>query len=346
MNRRDFLADFGLAAAGAVVLPALGGCGSLLPRSHPEAFRWIQGMAPQTIAVVGDMQRASSLHRRIGHLPCDEERIQIVDAIAADRPGMLLMLGDQVLDGDSSEDWAYFDYVTAPLRDAGIYTRALLGNHDYGTLEGSNTDQPWYQNFARRFPHQADSLHGVTRLGQWAIVTVDSNYPDLRPAFLVEQEKEYRDILAKLDADSDVIGVIVASHHPPYSNGGHGFKIAQSLNLMLDQVREAFAVPFMEAKKTRLYLSGHVHSYQRFVSKDKMFVVSGGGGGNPHPVDISAKRRFRNDAEAMRALSIRPFHYLQVRILHTIAHVEVKMLRQTTDPDRKWEFYVGDRFAV
>jgi hypothetical protein len=100
-----------------------------------------------------------------------------------------------------------------------------------------------------------------------------------------------------------------------------------------------FADPFLESRKTLLYLSGHVHSYQRFQADRKAFVVSGGGGGPRHRVQQGARRMPFEDAYA--AGSLRRFHYLLITITDDGLDIETKMLDDDGDGCS-----VGDRFRL
>lgn len=327
----------------ALTLAALGGCSPIARvrpvRSSSAPARpccWTDGLCPTTVAIVGDVQRTGLLEMSLlGRTQNDREREAILAAIAAESPDMLLMLGDQVVLGDDDDGWVYFDTIMDPIHAASIPVRAMLGNHDY---EGRSHTR-CIEQFCERFPHQRDRKHGLINLGGIALLTIDSNFEHLTSAEAERQEDEYRDLLAKLDADPAVRGVIVASHHPPYTNSD----LAAGADLK--RVRETFAKPFLAAKKTCLYLSGHVHSYERFIVGEKTFVVSGGGGGPRREVDISAGRPYTNDA--YRKDRVRPFHYLMMNIHHDKITVETKMLRM---PRRgvaeSPRFFAGDRFAL
>ncbi len=77
-----------------------------------------------------------------------------------------------------------------------------------------------------RYPHQASKLHGATRLGDYVLLTVDSNLLNLSEEFDRMQQADFREQLRRLDADPSVKGVIVASHHPPQSNGAYFYRLA------------------------------------------------------------------------------------------------------------------------
>lgn len=329
LSRRQFISTLALAS--------VGGCRVLQnvkpPASAAVQCCWKDGLEPQTIAIVGDVQRTGILEMSmLGRTQNDREREAILAAIAKDAPDMMLMLGDQVVLGDAEEGWNYFDRIMTPIHQAGIPVRAMLGNHDY---EGSLHDL-CVSNFCDRFPHQRNEHHGLVMLGRLALITLDSNFEHLGESGAEAQARRYEELLHELDENPDVRGVVVASHHPPYTNSD----LSGSSELRI--VRNMFAAPFLAARKTRLYLSGHIHSYERFVSGDKTFVISGGGGGPRREVSISKSRPYTNDAYRKEVL--RPFHYIRMKVREDALNCEVMMLRKKSSRD--FTFSAGDRFSV
>jgi hypothetical protein len=273
------------------------------------------------------MQRTSLIETRVlRRNQHDSVRERLLREIVDDRPDLLLLLGDQVCYGENAACWRDFDGIIEPVVEAGIPTHALLGNHEYD----GKTRKGALRHFRERFPGQPDVWPALLNHPPVAIITLDSNLDRLTRREIDRQWRDYRAILEELDSDPDVRGVIVASHHPPYSNGGY------SLNR---RIAPMFADPFLESRKTLLYLSGHVHSYQRFQADRKAFVVSGGGGGPRHRVQQGTRRMPFEDAYA--AGSLRRFHYLLITITDDGLDIETKMLDDDGDGCS-----VGDRFRL
>jgi Icc-related predicted phosphoesterase len=308
---------------------AAGLVGRLIASKSPEApesyRRWDDGRRPRSIVVIGDLQRTVLAEQLfLLRRQNDAVREALVRAVSAEDPDVLLLLGDQVADGASDREWYYFDALMRELRDRETAVHALLGNHDYSRFDRVRSER----NFFGRFAAQAPGLPETVRFGDIVYVGLDSNFAMLGPERTAAQASAYENLLRELDSDPTVRGVIVASHHPPYSNS--------SLRAT-GPVLEYYASPFLVSRKARLYLSAHVHSYERFEHEGKVFVVSGGGGGPRRRVDTSEARRWRNDV--FRGAPVRPFHYLRLSLDDNAITAETKMLVDGS-------FEVGDRFEI
>ena len=300
--------------------------------------RWVSGEAPRSIVAIGDLQRtvlAEQLY--LGRRQNDAVREALVRAVGAEEPDVLLLLGDQVADGASDREWSYFDELMRELRERETAVHALLGNHDYSRFDRLRSER----NFFSRFEWMRPAEPELVRFGDVAYLGVDSNFGVLGAERTRQQAEAFCETLAELDADPSVRGVIVASHHPPFSNS----RLTRSAPVL-----DLFAKPFLAARKTRLYLSAHVHSYERFEHEGKAFVVAGGGGGPRRRVDVSDARPWRTDV--FRGEAVRPFHYLRMSFTDDAISVETMMLMREIPRwrlrrvDAAPEFAVGDAFRI
>jgi len=271
-------------------LGAMLAAGCAVPKPLPQSGTL--GDAPH-FCVVGDLQRTSWM--KFWREQNDTERELLVQALARERPAFIVSLGDLVFDGASRRQWGQLDQWLAPLRRARIALWPVLGNHEYW---GCNSRA--LRNYFARFPHLSGRHHYVLRFGSLALVLTDSNHKDLGQQRWSAQSAWYRQTLKNLDAAPDVRGVIVIGHHPPYTNSTvSGDEV---------HIQRALVPPFLAARKTLAMVSGHVHSYERFVRRGKTFLVSGGGGGPRVRLAQGAKRRHSDDR--YKGPPLRRFHYL------------------------------------
>ncbi|MBI2392981.1 MAG: metallophosphoesterase [Deltaproteobacteria bacterium] len=256
--------------------------------------------------VLGDLQRTSRLE--LLREQNDRERLAIVDAMAQEDVDFVALLGDLVFRGDDAGDWARFDALTAALRSRGNPVLSVLGNHDYGVVACRARAA-----FDGRFPHLAGRRWSSIAYGPLLIVLLDTNRLRLSRTAWAAQGAWLSEMLSSADADPEVRGVLVLTHHPPYTNSS---VTGDDLGVQRDLVPI-----FSRAQKTLAMLSGHVHSHERFARDGKLFVVSGGGGGPRAALHQGARRRHHDDLFAGPRL--RPFHFLRVTVESTSLAVDV-----------------------
>lgn len=244
-------------------------------------------------AVLGDLQRTSRAEFWRESNP--EERRRLVAEIAARSPDFVVALGDLVFQGSSRRDWAGFDALTAPLREAGIPILPILGNHEYWLRS-----RVALRNFFERFPTLAGRRWHADTYGSLGLLFLDSNERELGREAWREQEAWLGETLVRLDADPAVRGVVVFVHHPPFTNST---VTGDELH-----VRRAFVPPFAAARKTVAMVAGHVHSYEHFVRGGKTFLVAGGGGGPRAKLARGPARRHADDL--FEGPELRHFHFL------------------------------------
>jgi 3',5'-cyclic AMP phosphodiesterase CpdA len=244
-------------------------------------------------AAVGDLQRTSLAE--VWRESNDRERDRVIRSIAEDGPDFVALLGDLVFRGSSVAEWARFDTLAAPLREAGIPAVPILGNHEYWVAR-----RRALANFFARFPSLAGRHWHAARYGPLALVALDSNIRFLPPAAWEEQRSWFAGELARADADRQVRGTLVLVHHPPYTNS--------TVTGDETHVQRAFVPPFAAAEKAIVMLSGHVHSYERFERGGKTYVVAGGGGGPRARLAAGERRRHADDL--FDGPPVRHFHYI------------------------------------
>ena len=216
--------------------------------------------------------------------------------ISERRPGSLFLLGDVVNLGYSNRQWKPMDVYLNALREQDISVNAILGNHE---VMGQPTIGQ--KKFQSRFPNHVKTGY-VEIKDSIAIVLLNSNFKHLSPAENEEQVRWYKNTLEKLDNDSAVQYIITTCHHSPFTNS----KIVGCSK----EVQNKFVKPFLQSKKSQLFLSGHCHGFEHYKIEGKDFMVIGGGGGLHQPL--------RQDEGCLPDLAkeYKPlFHYLSVRRL-------------------------------
>ncbi|HKV38254.1 MAG TPA: metallophosphoesterase [Blastocatellia bacterium] len=275
---------------------------------------------------VGDTQRTSVWELAIGREQNDAARQAVLDKIAGEAPAFLVILGDLVFQGDDPAHWDRFDEFTSKIREAGIPVFPLLGNHEYfGNHEKA------FDLFFSRFPHLSRQFWYTIQFSSVAIILLDSNLGEMSQNMVGQQDDWYRKKLVEYENDPAVKVVIVCCHHAPFTNS----------TVVSDDaaVQTHFVGPFKNTPKARLFITGHCHSYERFVQFGKQFVVSGGGGGPRQPLIVDKKRRRHEDM--YNGGAIREFHFCKVTLEQGRPRLEMWRLDKEL---RNWS--MGDQFVL
>lgn len=285
---------------------------------------FIFGSVPNSIAVVGDLQRTSILGRLLGNEQNDYERHKIINSIDSLHPGLLVILGDIVFQGSDSDMWKDFDSLIFPINRDSIHTSAVIGNHDYYF-----NSRKGLKNFSERFP-RFKYAHWYTQIyDSLALIFLDSNLEYYSAEEKQNQINWYSNLINDYDSTSSIKGIFVFMHHPPYSN-----KIITGDNPV---VEKAFVPQFINTKKTLALITGHAHTYERFKINKKMFIISGGGGG-PR-VEVNQGEGTHKDL--YDGDKVRPFNYLILQIKNSGVSISVIGL----DKDSS-DFFTMEKFLL
>lgn len=275
---------------------------------------------PATFILCGDARPRLAVE--IWRERSDAERVAVMARMAAERPAFVLNTGDLVTQGDSRTDWARFDREMAVLRDAGVPCFAGLGNHDLAGDEDSAL-----RNFFARFPTLGRRRNFVLRHRDCAIVQLDTNYRSMQIPDRETQAAWLTKTLDELQADAGVRLVVLATHHPPFTN--------VALHEPSGWVRDTL-LPIAAARpKVRAVVSGHAHTYERFRSGTIECFVSGGAGAPLVGTRPREEWRYDDLHDGPRR-----FHYLRCIHRDDALDIEVDMLL----PDGRWD--VVDRVTL
>jgi len=315
-----------VAAALTVAAALLTACTATSQR--PKPFLSVESIPPENpvVIVIGDTQQTLSAEFRRENN--EDKTPLLLREIARRRPAFVLHLGDITAWGASDSYWAWFDDASLPIRQAGIPCFPILGNHDYF---GSDTTA--LANARERFPELQKSLwYSFTHRGA-AFILLNSNFGSLTEREKESQQRWYLNELSRFDDDPSIRWIVVACHHPPFTNS----KVVSPS----EEARIEFADPFEQSSKGNLFFSGHCHSYERFEEGGKTFLVSGGGGGPRQPLETEPKKRLFRDQ--FNGPSLRFVHFCELTLGPDQVEVEVVRLK---DESLGFSFTVVDRLRI
>jgi 3',5'-cyclic AMP phosphodiesterase CpdA len=225
----------------------------------------------------------------------DAGRTAVAREVLGQRCDAIVHLGDLVGTVGSARDWARFDrdYPAQVLSAERLLV--CRGNHDCGGLFMGKPNQ-----FRLRYPESIARLR-VIDLAFLRLVLLDTNVAALGRVQWEQQRADFSRALSVADGDASVRHVLVCGHHPPFTNG----RWHRSSRI----VHDTFMEPFVACAKARAFFSGHVHGYERFFFHDRIFIVSGGGGGARVPHLHGARQRHPTLVDVGDP---HPLHFLQV----------------------------------
>ncbi len=271
------------------------------------------------VAVIGDLQRTD-----LWEVWREQNKIhsQLMQQVADECPDALILLGDQVFTGSSSEDWKFFDQIMQPVRRTGIPVFPIFGNHEY-----LGQDRVAYKNMAARFPAIRSTWYTVV-VDSIGFVMLNTNFDEFNRDSAVKELRWFKTRMRQMTANPAIRCIVVCGHHPPFTN---------SAIVPDEHILQTYFIPIFErSHKSRLWLSGHSHSYERFQHNNVRYVVSGGGGGPRHILYLEETLRRHDDFYP--GGTVRPFHYLALQREITSLRVEMIPLYGLQSP--------GDSFVI
>lgn len=250
-------------------------------------------------------------------------RRKLITKVVSLKPAFVINTGDLISYGSFDWAWAVFDEEYAPLREAGIRYVPALGNHEY-----VGVNQTALEKYFARFPQVGGRKYYSWDAGPLRILVLDSNFNDLGEEQRAWQRSWLESELRRADRDPSVQFVMLADHHPMYSN-------AERPGDPL--VEQDFVAPARASKKARMILSGHAHSYERFEVNGFTYVVSGGCGAPLRTV--KAKPEEWRHQPAYNGPESRGHHYLDCTVSSSKLRCTVNELDPATDTWKSPDFF-------
>jgi acid phosphatase type 7 len=276
-----------------IAICILVGCGRALAASPagPPRFEVPVPHGALTFVVYGDT-RFTGLEG-VANAPA---RRALVGKIAAEDPAAILIGGDLIYQGDSTDDYATYRTETLEWTRRRIPVFPALGNHEYRGCNDPGDDSVCLQNWWLAFPE----LH--LRPHRWYSVSIG---PSILALILDSDQaltagSEQR---AWLERQIATAGprckfILIVLHYPPvrdpvFPHGKDEAEVESYLSANAGSLRARVVV-----------IGSHVHNYERFSRNGVMSLVSGGGGAKPVPA-------FRMSGELSQLTTAVNFHYLR-----------------------------------
>jgi Calcineurin-like phosphoesterase len=239
--------------------------------------------APITVIAYGDMRFTDPSNTTATN---PVVRLALVKRIAGEEPDALLLNGDVPWHGGTQDDYDVYRTETQPWRDEHLRVFPALGNHEFSHCEVPQCLTNWWA----AFPELKGLRWYSVRLGKTIyVMALDSDDSLLAGS---QQRRWLESQIASLPAEIQF--VLITMHHPPVADIQTRFEMSHNprpneiaLAQYLTGAAAASAAKFV-------VIAGHIHNYERFLQDGVVYLVSGGGGAKPYPVDRTASDLYQN----------------------------------------------------
>src|SRR3954463_16010955 len=248
-------------------------------------------------------------------------RMALIHKIADEQPGFVAITGDLVLTGSNAMDWAEWDKETKPW--SGLQLFPILGNHDVRGDENVALG-----NFFQRFPQLQNSRYYAAQYGNVRILGLDS---DLMVDDSSPEMTWVKDQFNNIPPATDFLLVLL--HHPSYTRSndetGHAARAQEHhLGSFLEEKQKNMKARIIE-------VAGHVHNYERYEHGNVTYIVSGGAGASPYPIERGPDDFYKGSGPT--------YHYCRFTSSKGKLHMEMVKLEMNGDQP-SWR--VADSFDL
>jgi hypothetical protein len=247
---------------------------------------------PLTIIAYGDM-RFTDPNNVTATNPI--VRQALVVRVAEENPDAVLLNGDVPWHGGDAADYSIFRAETKAWRDAHLRIYPALGNHEFAECDPQQCLRNWWQAFPELQGNRWYSVKLGTQVHAFAL---DSN------ASLLAGSEQARWLEAGIKSlPLSVRFVLITMHHPPVADIQKKLFVdhnPRQNEIALSKLLEANS----KSRARFVVVAGHIHNYERFEQNGVVYLVSGGGGAVPYPVE-------RTSGDAYQDPSFPNYHYLK-----------------------------------
>ena len=253
----------------------------------------------------------------------------LVAKIAQLAPDAVQLTGDVPYAGGRAADYDIYRTETKAWKDAGLHVYPALGNHEFAKGSEGDCLEHWWT----AFPELRGMRWYSVALGKRIyLVQLDSTSPltDGSP-----QRVWLGDQLSHLPKSVDF--VMIGMHHPPVADIQTRYEVDHNPRPNEIALRDYLKAVAPTLHAAVVVTAGHIHNYERFAQDGVVYLVSGGGGAHPYPVD-------RTPPDQYQSPDFPNFHY----IVFTLDKKDLKatMYRLADPAAAKVEWQARDSFVV
>lgn len=245
-----------------------------------------------SIIVYGDMRFTDPSNTTAAN---PEARRDLVARIAQLHPDALVLTGDVPYRGTVAADYDEYRLETKLWRNEHLRVYPTLGNHEFGGKGPDNALRNWWN----AFPELKDRRWYSVALGSRAyLICLDSD-TGLTPGS--PQRTWLEDQIAHLSQKVEF--VLIALHHPPVADIQTLIEVNHNPRPNEISLRDYLSKIAPSSHARFIVTAGHIHNYERAELDGVTYLVSGGGGAHPYPVE-------RTPQDKYQATDFPNFHYI------------------------------------
>ncbi|HUJ31143.1 MAG TPA: metallophosphoesterase [Candidatus Acidoferrum sp.] len=229
---------------------------------------------PLTVIAYGDMRFTDPSNTTATN---PTARQALAKRIAEEMPDAILLNGDVPWHGGDQDDYVVYRDETQAWRDAHLRVFPALGNHEFADCEAPQCLANWWAAFPKL---KGLRWYSVLLGKRICVIALDSN-DSLLPGS--EQRHWLESQVASLPAE--VQFVLITMHHPPVADIQTRFEVNHNPRPNEIALAEYLRTAAASSKVRFVVIAGHIHNYERFLQDGVVYLVSGGGGAKPYPVD-------------------------------------------------------------
>ncbi len=256
-------------------------------------------------------------------------RRTLVARVSEEHPDAILLNGDVPWHGGDKNDYLVYQAETASWREGKLRVYPALGNHEFSKCKPAECLENWWA----AFPQLKDRRWYSVQLGkQLFVIALDSD-DSLLPES--DQQRWLKGQIKSLPAS--VQFVIITMHHPPVADIQTKFNVNHNPRPNEIALAELLENAAVDSAARFVVVAGHIHNYERFLQGNVVYLVSGGGGAQPYPVE-------RTPIDLYQDTSFPNYHYVKFVLDNDKLAGTMYRLVDPEAATPKWE--AKDTFAI
>jgi len=229
---------------------------------------------PPTVIAYGDMRFTDPTNVTATN---PTARQALVKRIAEEKPDAVLLNGDVPWRGGTPGDYQVYAAETEIWRDARLRIFPALGNHEFSHCEVPDCLANWWAAFPEFKGRRWYSVRLGSRIHVIALDSDDSLLPGSEQRHWLEAQ------IASLPAG--IKFVLISMHHPPVADIQTRYNVDHNPRPNEITLAQYLQTAAAASKAKFVVVAGHIHNYERTLQDGVVYLVSGGGGAIPYPVD-------------------------------------------------------------